>query len=55
MLCLSRPYAFNFFKGCIPQHLLTLLLNTLSHIQLEMLNIVMGNMNVEYHSNKMGT
>ena len=32
MVCLSRPYPFKFFKGSLPQILLGLLLNTLSHI-----------------------
>ena len=33
---LSRPYPFKIFKGCLPQNLLSPLLNTLSHIiQLE--------------------
>ena len=31
MVCLSRPYLFKFFKGCLPQILLGPLLNTLSH------------------------
>ena len=30
MVCLSRPYSFNFFKGCLPQVLLGRFLNTLS-------------------------
>ena len=34
-VCLSKPYPFIFFKGCLPQFLLGLFLNTLSHIQLE--------------------
>ena len=29
---LSRPYPYNFFTGCLPQNLLSPLLNTLSHI-----------------------
>ena len=33
-LCLSRPYSFNFFKGCLPQILLGPILNTLSQILL---------------------
>ena len=33
-LCLSRPYSFNFFKGCLPQILLCPILNTLSQILL---------------------
>ena len=32
MVCLSRPYPFKFFKGCLRQNLLSPLLNTLSHI-----------------------
>ena len=31
-ICLSRPYSFKFLKGCLPQILLSPLLNTLSHI-----------------------
>ena len=31
MVCLSRPYSFKFFKGCLPQILLGPFLNTLSH------------------------
>ena len=34
MACLSRPYSFNFFKGCLPQILLGPLLNNLLHISL---------------------
>ena len=34
MVCLSRPFPFKFFKGCLPQNLLSPLLSTLSHIQL---------------------
>ena len=34
MVCLGRPYPFNFFKGCLPQILLGPFLNTLSHITL---------------------
>ena len=30
--CLSRPYPFKLFKGCLPQILLAPLLNTLSHL-----------------------
>ena len=29
---LSRPYPLKFFKGCLPQNLLSPLLSTLSHI-----------------------
>ena len=32
MVCLSRPYPFKFFKGCLPQILLGPLLNTLSQM-----------------------
>ena len=32
MVCLSRPYNFNFFKGCLPQISLGPFLNTLPHI-----------------------
>ena len=32
MVCLGRPYHFNFFKGCLPQILLGPFLNTLTHI-----------------------
>ena len=32
MVCLSRPYHFKFFKGCLPQISLGSLLNTLSQI-----------------------
>ena len=32
MVFLSRPYSFKFFKGCLPQILLGLFLNTLSQI-----------------------
>ena len=28
----SRPYPFKFFKGCLPQILLGLFLNALSHV-----------------------
>ena len=31
---LNRPYHFKFFKGCLPQILLGLFLNTLSHVWL---------------------
>ena len=33
MVCLSRPYPFKFFKGCLPQVLLGPFLNALSHIK----------------------
>ena len=32
MLCLSRPYHFKFFKGCLPQISIGPFLNTLSHM-----------------------
>ena len=32
MVCLSRPYHFKFFKGCLPQILLGPFLNTLNQI-----------------------
>ena len=32
MICLSRPYLFKFFKGCLPQILLGPLLNTFYHL-----------------------
>ena len=32
IFCLSRPYPFKFLKGCLPQNLLSPLLNTLSHL-----------------------
>ena len=34
MVCLSSPYPLKFFKGCLPQNLLSPLLNTLSHMEL---------------------
>ena len=34
MVCQSRPYHFNFFKGCLPQSSLDPFLNTLYHIQM---------------------
>ena len=34
MVCLRRPYSYNFFKGCPPQILLGPLLNTLSHLEI---------------------
>ena len=34
MTSLGRPYHFKFFKGCLPQILLGLFLNTLTHISL---------------------
>ena len=35
MVCLNRPYNFKFFKGCLPQILPGLFLNTLSRIFLK--------------------
>ena len=32
MICLSRPYLFKSFKGCLPQILLGPFLNTLPHL-----------------------
>ena len=32
MVCLSRPYPFKIFKGCLPQILLGPFLNALSHM-----------------------
>ena len=29
------PYLFKFFKGCLPQNLLSSLLNTLSHLKID--------------------
>ena len=37
---LSRPYHFNFFKGCLPQILLGPFLNTLTHLLLKLLNFL---------------
>ena len=34
MACLSRPYHFKFFKGCLPQTLLGPFLSILSHLLL---------------------
>ena len=44
MVCLSRQYPFKFFKGCLPQILLSLFLNTLSHIV-----ILAGNLIANYY------
>ena len=33
MICLRRPYLFKYFKGYLPQNLLSPLLNTLSHLK----------------------
>ena len=33
MVCLSRPYPFKFFEGCLPQILLGSVLNILSHVK----------------------
>ena len=35
MVYLSRPYPSKIFKGCLPQNLPSLLLNTLSHIRIK--------------------
>ena len=40
----SRPYAFKFLKGCLPQILLGPLLNTLSHIYSDELNKQVNNL-----------
>ena len=32
MICFGRPYHFKFFEACLPQILLDLFLNTLTHI-----------------------
>ena len=32
MVCLSRPYHFRYFKGCLPKILLGPFLNTLAHM-----------------------
>ena len=34
MVCLSRPYHFKIFKGCLPQILLGQILNTLKHVRI---------------------
>ena len=34
MVCLKRPNPFKFFKGCLPQNVLSSLLNTLPQISL---------------------
>ena len=34
LYCLSRPYSFKSFKGCLPQILLVPLLNTSTHINI---------------------
>ena len=44
MICLSRPYHFIFFKGCLPQILLGLVLNTLSQILYEPGQVVIYHM-----------
>ena len=38
--CLRRPYPFKFFKGCLPQNLLSPLLNTLSQIFVMLLILI---------------
>ena len=35
MVCISRPYQFNIFKGCLPQILLGQLLNNLNQFLFE--------------------
>ena len=35
MVCLGRPYHFNFFKGCLPQILLGPFLHILTHLSLQ--------------------
>ena len=35
MVCLDRSYLFKPFKGCLPQVLLGLFLNTLTHISIK--------------------
>ena len=32
LVCLGKPYHFTFFKGCLPQILLSPFLNTLCHV-----------------------
>ena len=34
MVCLKRPHPFKFFKGCLPQNVLSSLLNTLPQMSL---------------------
>ena len=41
MVCLSRPYHFIFFKGCLPQTLLGPFFNILTHV----LHAPVSNMN----------
>ena len=36
MVCLTRPCPLKFFKGCLPQNVLSPLLNTLSQISEEL-------------------
>ena len=38
--CLSRPYPFKFFKGCLPQILLGPFLNTWTHLLLFTLKFI---------------
>ena len=40
MVCQGRTYHFKFFKGCLPQISVCLLLNTLSQIRLWVTEIV---------------
>ena len=42
MLCLSRPYHFKVFKGCLPQILLGPFLNTLTHTVLQTEGAIWG-------------
>ena len=44
MVCLGRQYPFKFFKGCLPQILLSPFLNTLSHMV-----ILVGNLIANYY------
>ena len=36
MVCLSRPYPFKLFKGCLPQNLLSPLLNILTQLYVDL-------------------
>ena len=43
MVCLGRPYYFNFFIGCLPQILLGSFLNTLTQMTLmKMMKVTLG-------------
>ena len=53
MACLSGPYSFKFFKGCLPQLLLGPLLNTLPQIKqakllIEKNSLKIGVQNIEW-------